>query len=39
MTFSIRRFANFVLMLAFMAPAAVWGQGAPNPKLVEAAKR
>ena len=39
MRFSIRRFANFALMLAFMAPAAVWGQSSPNAKLVEAAKK
>jgi ABC-type thiamine transport system substrate-binding protein len=39
MTFSIRRFANFALMLALMAPAAAWGQSSPNPKLVEAAKK
>src|SRR4026207_1699289 len=39
MRFSIRRFANFALMLAFMAPAAGWGQSSPNAKLVEAAKK
>lgn len=40
MTFRIRRLpACATALLLLIAPVAVWAQGSPNPKLIEAAKK